>query len=167
MSGTDKSLAVQKNKLIQFIKKIPIFSKLRDVQAAAILSRCSKIILDEKEILCSQGDNSNSMYILLQGELVVKLKDSTVVTKITPVSSIGEMGVFTGEPRSATVEVTDRSSLLCLKKSDIDALIEKDSKFGVSIMQKVIEVLSERICDDNDRIRQFQNFIVNQDSVKQ
>lgn len=165
MKEEEKARAEQKMKLVKFIQKIPVFSTLLPYKAKLILSLCSKIVLQEGNILCKQGDSSDSMFILLQGKLAVKIKNSVTIATIYPVSSIGEMGVFTGEPRTATVEAMEKSSLFCLQKSDLDKLIEKDHQFAVKIMRKVIEVLSERITEDNVKIREFQNYIISQEEA--
>ena len=166
MDREEKAKIEQKVKLLHFIKKIPIFSDLSEYHAKLILTICSKIVVPEGELLCRKGENSNSMFILLMGKLVVKLEDSTVVSTINPISSIGEMGVFTGEPRSANVEAVEKSNLLILNKRDIEMLITRDSKFGVDIMRKVIEVLSKRIAEDNVRMSQFKNYVVSKEEMK-
>ena len=167
MKEEEKERAEQKIKLVQFIQKIPVFSNLSLYKAKIILSLCSKLVLNKGDILCKQGDESTSMFILLKGKLGVRIKNSAPIATIHPVSSIGEMGVFTGEPRTATVEAMEKSNLLYLKKVDIEKLIEKDTYFGISIMRKVIQILSERICEDNVKIREFQNYIIDQEEAKQ
>jgi CRP/FNR family transcriptional regulator, cyclic AMP receptor protein len=166
MKEEEKARAEQKVRLLQFIQKIPVFSDLSPYKAKIILSLCSKRILQEGELLCSQGEDSNSMYILLSGKLGVMIKGSAPIATIHPVSSIGEMGVFTGEKRTATVQAMAQSSFLVLHKSDLDKMIEKDSLFGLDIMRKVIHILSERISDDNVKIREFQSYVIGQEESK-
>ena len=165
MQEEEKIRAEQKVQLIKFIQKIPIFSTLSPYKAKLILSLCTKSVLEEGNLLCKQGDKSDSLFILLQGKLAVKIKNSITIATIHPISSIGEMGVFTNEPRTATVEAMEKSILLSLQKSDIDKLIEKDHEFALKIMRKVIEVLSERITEDNVKIREFQNYIISQEET--
>jgi len=165
MKEEEKVRAKQKMKLVKYFQRIPVFSTLTIYQAKLILSLCSKIVLEEGNILCKQGENSDSMFILLQGKLAVKIKNSVTIATIYPVSSIGEMGVFTNESRTATVEAMEKSILFCLKKSDLNKLIEKDHQFAIKIMKKVIDVLSERITEDNVKIREFQNYIISQEEL--
>ena len=163
MNKEEKAKIEQKVKLLHFIKKIPIFSDLTEYHAKLILTICNRIVVPQGGMLCNKGDTSDSMFILLMGKLVVKMDDNTVVSTINPISSIGEMGVFTGEPRTAKVEAVEKSSLLVLRKKDIDTLIIRDAKFGVTLMRKVIEVLSNRIKEDNIRMGQFKDYIVSKD----
>ncbi len=167
MDNLDKSRDEQKKKLLDFIRRIPIFADLPPHHLKFVLSRCSKLSLNERDILCSQGDPSDSMFILLQGKLAVRIKHSVPIATIYPVTSIGELGVFTGEPRSATVEAMESAALLRLEKSDIDKMVDADPAFGVKLMRKVIRVLAERISEDNVKIREFQNYIISQEEDKE
>jgi CRP/FNR family transcriptional regulator, cyclic AMP receptor protein len=166
MKEEEKARAEQKVQLLQFVKKIPIFSDLSMYKAKLILSFCSKRVLQKGEILCHQGCKSGSMFILLSGKLGVLIKGSGNVATINPVSSIGEMGIFTGEMRTATVKALENSFLLELNKSDIERLIEKDSHFGLNIMKKVIHILSERISSDNVKISKYQNYAISRENSK-
>lgn len=166
MKEEEKARVEQKVRLLQFVQKIPVFSGLSLYKAKIILSLCTKKVVQEGEILCRQGEESNAMYILLSGKLDVTIKDSAPVATIHPVSSIGEMGVFTGEKRTATVQAMEKSNFLVLNKNDIERLIEKDSQFGLNIMRKVIHILSERIFDDNVKICEFQSSVISKENSK-
>jgi len=167
MEDQEKTQDGQEKKMLDFIRKIPIFSDLSVDHAKRVLSRCRKLSLVERNILCSQGEPSDSLFILLTGKLAVRIKKSVTIATIYPVTSIGELGVFTGEHRSATVEAMEKSTLLRLEKSDIDQLIESDPALGVNLMRKVIKVLAERIAEDNVKIREFQNYIISQEDEKE
>lgn len=150
----------QKTKLLEVMVRIPIFSGLPLDGLGRILALCTKVTLEAGEALCRQGDRSDSMYILLFGKLVVKIGNYAAIAFIDPVTSIGEMGVFTGEPRSATVEAMERSALLRLSTEDMSRFIESYPELGVNIMRRVIRTLAERVSADNTRISEFQNFLV-------
>ena len=164
---SEKKRAEHRARLVTFLQKIPLFSELPTSSLRMILTICSKVTLLKDDVLCKECEDSNAMYILLSGKLIVSVGDSPPIATIEPVSPIGEMGVFTGEPRSATVMAIQKSSLLCLKKSELNVLIRKDPEFGVKIMSNVIKILSERIAADNVRIREFQNYIISQEKVQQ
>ena len=44
--------------------------------------------------MCKEGDNSQSMFILLTGEMVAK-NEGVVLAHLKPVEILGEMGVIT------------------------------------------------------------------------
>ncbi|MFC1693953.1 cyclic nucleotide-binding domain-containing protein [Candidatus Latescibacterota bacterium] len=163
MEADEKKRAEEKTKLLVFLKKIPLFSDLPPSSIRKVLSICTKVTIKEGEILCKQDECPNAMYILLFGKLAVKIGDSAPVATIDPVSTIGEMGVFTGEPRTATVLAMQGSGLLSLRKLDLDFLMRKDTDFGFKIMSKIIKILAKRINDDNIKISHIQKYIISQE----
>ena len=162
----DEKTPKKQDGLMHFFRKIPLFSDLSKSYLTSIYKLCSKKMLNEGEVLCNQGDISDSMYILIRGKLAVKIKKSATIATINPVGTIGELGVFTGEPRSATVQAMENSVLLVLKKNDLDSFIDKYQGVGVTIMRNVIQELSQRLRDDNIRLREFQRYIIDQEENK-
>ncbi|MHB9028492.1 MAG: cyclic nucleotide-binding domain-containing protein [Candidatus Latescibacterota bacterium] len=160
MNGAEKRKAEQKARLLALIEKVPVFADLTDSERTKVLARCAKVTLESGDILCTQGDESSAMFILLLGKLAVRISRSAAIATLVPVTSIGEMGVFTGEPRSATVEAMEKSALLRLDVADINTLIEQNPSLGVRIMRRVIHILAERVSTDNTRIREFQNYLI-------
>jgi CRP-like cAMP-binding protein len=150
----------ERESLIHLLGSISLFQLLPKEYIGSMLDQCSRVTLDDGDILCRQGEISDSLYILVFGKLCVKMEDSTPVAFIDPVSTIGEMGVFTGMPRSATVQAFTRSGLLKLKSEDIHALIDRDHELGITILQRVILILSERLSSGNIRISEIQNYLV-------
>jgi CRP-like cAMP-binding protein len=152
----------RRERLLRFIHEIPIFASLAPQDAARVLARAHQRSLDEGERLCCQGDASDELYILLSGRLSVRIKHSATIATIHPVSSIGELGVFTGQPRSATVEAMIPSTVLVLAKNDLDAIVSENPVLGVGIMRNVIALLAGRIAEDNIKLREYQQYIIDQ-----
>ena len=159
MEPSEKKRAEQKTLLIEYLRRIPIFSALSDSTLRKILPLCSKLELDEGEVLCREGETSEELYILLMGKLLVQLKESKTIATIEPGKSVGEMGVFTGKERCATVIAGEKSRLLCLKKAHLDIIIRREPESGVKIMYNVIKLLSEFILADNIRMQEYINYI--------
>ena len=164
MDDAAENISDPKMKLIALIEKVPFFVDLAAEDRQRVLSMCSKVTLNRGDILCSQGEQSTALFILLIGKLAVRIINSPTIATIDPVTSIGEMGVFTGEPRSATVEAMEKSALLRLDAADLNRFIEENPEIGIKVMRRVIRLLSERVNADNTRIREFQNYIIDQET---
>jgi predicted acylesterase/phospholipase RssA/CRP-like cAMP-binding protein len=78
------------------------------------------------ETLMREGDPSDCLYILVSGRLGAALAAGPGVERrtgeMTRGTTIGEMGVITGEPRSARVFAVRDSHLLRIGKQDFDGL---------------------------------------------
>ena len=76
-SGEDRRFSLSENYLqfIKILEKIPIFQGLTFGQFQKILRICSKRFFKRDSNLCSTGDDSKEMFILLKGELKVTFHD--------------------------------------------------------------------------------------------
>ncbi len=142
--------------LIKILKKIPIFDALPPSSVKLLISLCEPRSLEEGEELCHSGTPSDEMYILLAGELSVTTEEGMLVASLAPVTTVGEMGVITGQPRSATVTAVRSSRVLTLKRDRFESAIQDDAGLSSRVMRNFIELLSRRVGDDNVRLREFE-----------
>ena len=80
------------------------------------------------------------MYILLSGQLNILAEDGRTVAQVNPVTTVGEIGVITSQPRTATVEVPMPSRILVLQQSHFNLLLRKEPGIKLQIHQNVIRI---------------------------
>jgi CRP-like cAMP-binding protein len=139
--------------LIQTINKIPFFKGLSPSQAQSVISICTPKAFAVDEIVCEGGTESNEMFIFLSGELGVVTPDGIQVATILPVTTVGEIGIATRQMRTATVRATKKSNLLVIKRVPLEQLLKSDAELLARIYRSLIEILAEKIVNDNIRIR--------------
>jgi len=131
--------------LLKVVNKIPLFSGLKAPHIKQLLSLCEFRTVAGGKVLFRAGDPSADMLILLSGRLRVISPDRVVLATIAPAAPVGEMGVITGQTRSATVETEDQCTLLVLKKSAFDRLMRSSAWICVQVYGHVIRTLAERL----------------------
>jgi NTE family protein len=103
------------------------------------------------ETLMTQGDAGDSMYLLLSGRLRAYIGDESgrqhMVGEIARGQVIGEMSMYTDEPRSATVVAIRDSVLVRLPKSEFHTLIGADPRISVAMTRQIIARLKSKIKD--------------------
>lgn len=134
------------------LEKIPIFKGLTAEQSTKILSICVKKAFSKKEIICQTGDESNNMYILLTGLLQVTLSDGKELSRIRPINIFGEMGLFTGERRSANVSPMNDSIILIIHKQELFKLFRDDSEIAIRVLLNVIHDMAKKLRKNNEII---------------
>jgi CheY-like chemotaxis protein len=152
-------MANPKNKeklLIQVLRKIPIFKGLSPSQVKKILGLCNHQQYGPGDHVCESGTRPDEMYVLLSGELGIITPGGLKVATILPVTTVGEMGVITGQPRVATVEVTKPSALFTIQKPRFDALLRDDGDMEAKVYRAIIDVMSAKLSNDNVRLRDAQ-----------
>ncbi len=130
---------------------IPILGGLSDDQFDKLLGICKKKYLGKNMVLFSEGDRSLDMYILTEGILNVTLWGREV-NRIFPIRTVGEMGLFTGEPRSATITAISEADLLHITRDDLFDLFEQDKDLHICFQRGMIEDLSEKLRLTNEVI---------------
>ena len=133
----------------QMVGVLPkLFGELDDQMLRDLESRMTWLHLPRGHVLCYQGEQSDSFYILISGRLQVSIRDTVGHSRqagevvhgespdiaaeservyrprhlgeIAQGESVGEMGVFTDAPRSATITASRDSELVRFSKEDFN-----------------------------------------------
>jgi len=118
-------------------------------QLKNILRICSKRTLAEDEILCYVEEESFNIFVLIKGMLRITFKDGKELSRITPLGIVGEMGVFTGEKRSATVIAASECVVLDILKADLFEILREDPDMGMIVLKNVIEDMAHKMRINN------------------
>lgn len=143
------------SELIKFIQQSKIFSGLDQTVCENLLSRLKIIQINQGEILFSQGEASDGLYILIEGHLIATLKTQENKQKIIGIiekgETVGEMGALSRQPRSLTVLATSDSILFKLTHDELEAFFKQHPKLIFHIIdiiisrsQTTIKILSEK-----------------------
>jgi CheY-like chemotaxis protein len=143
--------------LLQVVRKIPVFHALPPSQVQQLVRSGATRSLETSEVLCRHDTPSDEMYILLAGELAVITAEGLRVATLKPVTSVGEMGVITGQPRTATVSALADSRVLTIRKSQLEEQFDGDPGLRARMLRNFIGILAERVTDDNLRMRDFEH----------
>ena len=106
-------------------------------------------------MLCTAGGISDALYILLVGELGVYTADDLQVASLKPVNALG-VGAITGQPRLAALKALKPSRVLVLRKAQLDRFFRADPPSCSRIYRNFIHILSEKVNNDNVRLRDLQ-----------
>ena len=82
-----------------------------------------------------------------------------VLAEIGPGSSVGEMGFFTGEARSADIVVAEQSTGFRVDKKELIKLLDSNPAMKAGILGNVVAVLSERLVEANQLVLAYTNTI--------
>lgn len=97
------------------------------------------------ETLMSQGDPGDAMYLSISGRLRVYVTDEAgvehLVREMARGQVIGEMSLYTDEPRSATVVAIRDSVLVRLAKAEFGALLASSAQVSIALTRQIIKRL--------------------------
>jgi predicted acylesterase/phospholipase RssA len=121
-----------------------IFGPMSNEQINQTFSIAQTLHFDAGEFLFRQGDVENSLYIVLSGRFRVLLKNekgTQILGDISTGEPVGELALFTKEPRSASVVALRKSVVLQLNEEDYLLLVHQFPSFANSLTKFVIERL--------------------------
>lgn len=97
------------------------------------------------ETLMTQGDAGDSMYLSISGRLRAYVVDDDgveyMMREMARGQVIGEMSLYTDEPRSATVVAIRDSVLVRLAKSEFNSLLASSSQVSIALTRQIIKRL--------------------------
>jgi len=140
---------------IEILEKIPIFKHLTVDQLNKLLPICAKKEYHKNEIVCREGDESLRLFILIKGTLKVIFHDGREFSKIHPLGLVGEMGVFTRQPRSATVISEGDAITLTIHSAELYKVFRLDGNLGIQVLMNVIQDLAGKLRKDNILIEEL------------
>jgi predicted acylesterase/phospholipase RssA/CRP-like cAMP-binding protein len=108
-----------------FLRAVPIFSRLHPPALAELAQACSHIHVRAGEHLFHQGEPSDSLYVVSSGRLEVLLAEPTplVARVVTRGAVLGELGLLTTSPRSASVRAKRDSELIQIRQAQFADLL--------------------------------------------
>lgn len=120
-----------------------IFGQFDDTILNEIENQLVWIELDGGKTIIQEGDVGDSLYFVLSGRLVATKKDSEgqeyKIGDIVRGETVGEMAIFTGEPRYATVTAIRDSVLVQLSKALFEKVIKQHSEVALNVTKLIIE----------------------------
>lgn len=127
------------------LKRAELFSTLEPDEIDRLAAHVTEHRVANGHAIVTKGELGDSMYILAEGLLDVFATSETSpepfrVDSIRPGDFFGEMGMLTGEPRSATVVAVTDAIVLQISKSDFSGLLEERPE----IAQQIAQVMAER-----------------------
>jgi 2-oxoglutarate dehydrogenase E1 component len=131
---------------LKFLRGAQIFQDVpeRDLAIAARLTEERRF--EDGSLLFHEGDPVDSLYLLMEGTLVIRRRDGLVVT-LRPGDVVGELGVFSALPRIADAAARGEVRVLRLKRDDLLALIDRRP----ALARGFLRVLSSRLRSDSTR----------------
>jgi len=110
---------------------------------------CRRLEVPAGQIIAREGDPAASMHFILEGRvgIVVDMGDGRTmrVRSLGPHTTIGEMGLITGRPRSATIAAEADSVLYELTAEDYERIKREEPELSQAVLGYIVSVMSERL----------------------
>jgi CRP-like cAMP-binding protein len=124
------------------LKSVPIFSEL----GRGDLSRLAKLMVERPvkagDAVVEENDQAAGFFVVSSGKLQVERQGKELAT-YGPGDFFGEMALFEGFPRSATVRALEDSELLAMTRWDFTAELKNRPQIALGMLPVLVRRLRE------------------------
>ena len=152
MSADSPSIAPSRTRTAELLRAVPLFLGL----SGAELDKIARVAVPRRyeagTIVLREGDPGDTCYILQRGRARVTRQHADgrtiTLTNLGPGEIFGELAMFGGEVRSATVEALDDMQAVAILAGDLKRLLGEHPEIAV----KLLGALGEKLREANARI---------------
>lgn len=139
------------------LRRIRVFANFSDTELGIFMGYMDAVPTKQWDIVVKQGDPGDGMYLVLEGELRVRMiimSKETVLTTLSAGDFFGEVSLFDHGPRTADVVANQESLLLKISAASFTRLVNENPQLAAPFLQAICKTLTARIRADNKRFRE-------------
>jgi small-conductance mechanosensitive channel/CRP-like cAMP-binding protein len=128
--------------LAELLSSVDIFSPLTSAELNALASNARGHVFAPGEIIIRAGDSGSSMFVVGRGSVDVRVESngtSRTLKRLSEGDFFGEMGLFTGEPRTANVVAADETEVLEIGHDAMKGLFETNPNLVEALSHTINE----------------------------
>lgn len=134
------------------LQNIPLFSGLSGDELDSVVSIASKRSYPKNTIIINEGDETDSLYLILSGKVKIVLSDEDgkeiTISILEPNDYFGELSLIDEEPRSARVVTMEKSQFSIIHKSDFNQVLDHNP----GLVRNLLNDLTKRLRMANKNI---------------
>jgi CRP/FNR family transcriptional regulator, cyclic AMP receptor protein len=131
---------VARDEKLDKLRRVPLFVGLGGKQLERLGMLTDEVDLPAGRVLMRQGDRGEELFIVMRGGLSVE-RDGRQVAIRGPDAFVGEISLVDGGPRTATVTLTEDSTLLVVGRPQFKQLLEEFPE----VRLQILEALAQRV----------------------
>ncbi len=150
----------------EMIRTSPLGTELSDSQCQALADKVTVMGLKENQFLIEEGQQDESLYVIISGHLEVLIKSTTddyvTLHLLREGEMAGELGFLDGRPHSAGLRAVGNCTAICLTREDFESFINEDPELMYKVMRAIIRTVHGILCDMNRSHVEMNNYIYKQ-----
>ncbi|MBT4484530.1 MAG: cyclic nucleotide-binding domain-containing protein [Candidatus Latescibacteria bacterium] len=140
-----RSLLIDPDKTTGRLRIVPFFAGLSTEQLGKLLPLCKKKKFEEDDYIFQIGEESNELLMMIGGKVKLIFANGGESPAITPSGVIGDMGLFTGKARAASVIAVTSTTVLSFGRDELFGLFSEEMEMCKIIQMNVIRHLCDKL----------------------
>ena len=138
----------------ELLARLEVFSALEERELREVAQLAVPRSYERGEVIFREGDTGDTCYVIRSGSVSVmrEHQDGRVIAlaELRAGAMFGELSMFGGETRSATVETLEPTRAVALLAADFQRLLRSHPEIAV----KMLNALADRLREANERLLQ-------------
>jgi GNAT superfamily N-acetyltransferase len=133
-------------RIAKAVHELPLFAGLNAEQVTRLAGVCSVATFEPGTAVFRQGDASNQMHVVLEGEVAITVAGSNAILGVVKGGEcLGEMSLLTTAPHSATATARTHVETAVLEHEDLAELIRLRPDIGIQIYRALAIGMGEKL----------------------
>ena len=124
------------------LNKLYMFSELASEEKEILVQHSTTRAYPANTILISEGDSTDSFYVVLEGEVKVLVSDDqgkeVILNILGPGEYFGELAMLDDEPRSATIKTMMPTRVMVITKHDFKSCLAANPEMAYKLIEALI-----------------------------
>ena len=129
------------------LRQVPFFAALPEAHLEELASTARQKKFPKSAVIMSQGDDTDSLYIIASGRIKVGISDEegkeVILSMLGPGEFFGEMSLVDDHPRSANIETMETSEFIVINKDDFKRFLSQNFDMALAFMKELVRRLRE------------------------
>jgi CRP-like cAMP-binding protein len=125
---------------VQSLRQVPMFREIDPARLKLLAFTSERVQFAEGQRFFSQGDPSDAAYVILEGGASVLLSSPAGEIKVADLGQnalVGEMGILSETPRSASVTASESTTALRIDKRVFLELLAQFPQMSLAVMREL------------------------------
>jgi CRP/FNR family transcriptional regulator len=145
----------------QEFAKLSIFNGLDPAQTTVLSPFLKEVSFSKGQVIFQQDESADSLYILLNGEVLVRYKPydgpPLTVAKIAPGDVFGWSAALGHDVYTSGAEAAAPSCAYCIRAEDLQHLCDVNPEAGGKLLEGLAGVIAERLRNTHGSILELLN----------
>lgn len=137
-------------------RSIPVFRGLSNAACRIIAQMANVREMKTGQPLTRMGDAGSDMYVVIDGSVEVWIdtpEGRRVINNCGRGDILGEVGFFTGEPRSTNCDIIEDARLLRFTQKNLERLRRRQSRIASALLRNLNQYQAERLSKQTELMR--------------
>lgn len=125
---------------VQSLRQVPMFRDIDPARLKLLAFTSERVQFAPGQRFFSQGDAADAAYVILDGHAEVLLETPRGEIKVAELGRnalVGEMGILSDTPRSATISAVDATTALRIDKRVFLELLLQFPQMSIAVMREI------------------------------